>query len=370
MTNNAVGIYIHVPFCEKRCAYCNFYSAFYTESGVKKYANRLICEINKWGGQINRPIKSIYFGGGTPSLLKENIVSIMNAIKSNFEVLPEAEITAEVNPERDCIDFLKSAKKCGLNRLSIGLQSANESELNVLGRKHNLEDFEFVYKNAKEIGFNNISVDLMLGLPNSTKESLMQSIDYLVALNPTHISAYILKIEDNTVFSKSEDLSLPDDDQIAEQYLLMCDVLNANGYEHYEISNFSKSGFQSKHNNIYWQGGDYIGIGPAAHSLLDGKRFYYEENLQNFLKSPKTVFEGDGGGKEEFFMLSLRLNTGLDITKYKLLFGEDVKVETIEKFKNYSKLRLGKFGGNIFSLTDKGMLVSNNIITDILECEI
>ncbi len=370
MTNNSVGIYIHVPFCKKRCAYCSFYSAFYSEDGVKNYTNGLICEINKWGGQINRPIKSIYFGGGTPSLLRENILPVMKAIKNNFNVLPDAEITAEVNPERDCIEFLKNARKCGVNRLSVGLQSANEDELELLGRRHSLNDFEFVYKNATELGFQNISVDLMLGLPNSTKESFKKSLDYLVSLNPTHISAYILKVEDKTLFAKIKNLNLPDDDQVAEQYLLMCNTLKTNGYEHYEISNFAKCGFQSRHNNIYWQGGDYIGIGPSAHSLLDGKRFYYEESLQNFSKNPKTVFEGNGGGKEEFIMLSLRLKAGLDIARYELSFKESIKAETLEKFENFARLGLGKFDGNVFSLTDQGMLVSNNIITDILECQI
>ena len=334
---NPLGLYIHIPFCERKCNYCDFYSAFYSKKTLDVYLSALKGEIKKWGGNIHRPIDTIYIGGGTPSLLGEEIVSLLDCIKENFTVLNNAEITVEANPSSSG-DFLSFAKAAGVNRLSIGVQSGCDDTLKILGRTHTADDAAQTVKMARGKGFDNISVDLMLALPDSNLQTLKSDIDFMLSLNPEHISAYILKIEQNTVFSKKYDsLNLPDDDEAAEQYLFMCEALQKNGYNHYEISNFAKGDNQSRHNMKYWIGDDYLGIGPAAHSCLDGKRFYYPRDLQGFIKNPQTVPDGEGGSAAERLMLGLRLSQGVDLSQIYGEIPEDIKKKINLIIKNKKK---------------------------------
>ncbi len=356
-----LGLYIHIPFCAKKCAYCDFYSAFPEGTVTARYLSALKEEIIKWGGLADRPIDTIYIGGGTPSLLGEKIGDILKSVYDNFNVLKDAEITVEANPCSITREFLKTAKKMGVNRLSIGVQSGNDNELKVLGRTHTASVAEKAVKLAREEGFDNISLDLMLCLPGSTVKTLKSNIDFITDLDPEHISAYMLKIEENTVFARRE-LNLPDEDKEAEQYLYMCDYLKEKGYEHYEISNFCKIGKESRHNLKYWQCEEYIGIGPSAHSFFDEKRFFYPADLKGFISCPETVDEGNGGEMAEKLMLALRLKKGINL----LEFYEEIPRKLIEKIKRFEKAGLVDFKTPNLHLTDKGMLLSNILITELI----
>ena len=359
---NPLGLYIHIPFCEKKCNYCDFYSAFYNKDTLSVYLSALKGEISKWGGQLHRPIDTIYIGGGTPSLLGEEIISLLDCIRQNFSILPDAEITAEANPSSSG-EFLSFAKTAGVNRLSIGVQSGCNETLKILGRTHTANDAVNTVANARQLGFDNISVDLMIALPQSNLQTLKNDIEFMLSMSPEHISSYILKIEQNTVFAKKYDiLNLPDDDAAAEQYLYMCKAFEKSGYNHYEISNFAKGTHISRHNTKYWVGEDYLGIGPAAHSCLDGKRFYYPRDLGGFIKNPQTISDGESGDKAERLMLGLRLSKGVDLHQIYGEIPEDIK-KKINLLENagYIKANLP-----YISLTDSGMLISNSIIAELI----
>ncbi len=350
------GLYIHIPFCSKKCAYCSFYSGFQNEAMVEDYVSALIKELKKWGGRFDRPIDSIYFGGGTPSVLGDKINPIMDAIKQNFCILDNAEITAEINPEAS-IQFLKSAKEVGINRISMGVQSGSDEELKILGRNHTVNKAKEKYYILKDLGFNNISLDIMLGLPESSTETLNNSLRFITDLKPQHISAYILKIEEKTALA-SKNLKMPSDDLVASQYLYMCDYLKEKGYKHYEISNFCVDGFESRHNLKYWQMCEYLGVGPSAHSMIDNKRFYYPSDLKGFINNPQTVDDGVVEPYEKL-MLGLRTISGVNI---------DINDNVImNKIKLLEKAGYVKLKDDNLSLTDTGMLISNSIITELLQ---
>ena len=355
-----LGLYIHIPFCLKKCNYCDFYSVSANEEVKRDYVKAIIREIKQWGDSLSRPIDTVYFGGGTPSLLAEFLPDIMSAVKSSFSLCENAEITMEMNPADNSEEILNFALKSGVNRLSIGAQSGDDSELKVLGRRHTAKQTVETVKLARKLGFKNISLDIMLALPNSSEKTLEKSLEFITGLDPEHISAYILKIEENTPFNKVYDtLKLPDEDGAADQYLQMCKHLENAGYGHYEISNFAKIGKESRHNLKYWQLEDYLGLGPSAHSFLEGKRFYYNRNLNEFIKGASPLPDGEGGSEEERVMLALRLSKGLKISLTPTLAN---------KCDLLSKCGLLNMKDGFISLTDKGMLLSNSIITEILEC--
>lgn len=357
-----LGLYIHIPFCAKKCAYCDFYSTFAEDTVVARYLSAIKKEIKKWGGLTDRPIDTIYIGGGTPSVLGEKIADIVKTVYDNFCVCEDAEITVEANPCSINKEFLRAARVWGVNRLSIGVQSGNDSELKELHRTHTAKQAVEAFKMAREEGFSNISLDLMLCLPDSNIETLRKNLKYITDLNPEHISAYMLKIEENTLFAKKSDLNLPDEEGEAQQYLYMCEYLKSKGYEHYEISNFCKNGKESRHNLRYWQTEEYIGIGPSAHSFLDGKRFFYPSNLKEFISSPQTQFDSDGGDKEERLMLGLRLKAGVDMTE----FYNPLPEGKAKKLKKFQSEGLIEYNHPTVSLTDRGMLVSNMLITELV----
>ena len=366
---DSIGIYLHIPFCEKKCRYCDFYSCFLNEELLDSYTEALIKEIHKWGGLISRPIDTVYFGGGTPSLLAHRLPRVLKEVTSAFSVLESSEITLELNPSGDCEALLSCAKKAGINRLSIGAQSGNDNELKALGRTHTARETAKTVEIARNMGFDNISLDIMIGLPDSDESSLKNSLSFIKELAPEHISSYILKIEERTaLWAERDKLNLPDDDETANQYLLMCDFFENAGYGHYEISNFSKANKESRHNLKYWQGGDYIGIGPSAHSLLDGKRFYYPRDIKGFINGIPTVDDGIGGTAEEYIMLSLRLKKGISFTEYKNRFKKELTSAFFSKCNLFEKAKLLNLSDNNVYLTNDGMLLSNSIITELLEC--
>lgn len=366
MSNN-IGLYIHIPFCKSKCPYCDFYSGRASENDYDNYIKVLSDNIKTWGNKTDKAVSSVYFGGGTPSILgAERLSYLLSMIKEFFNIADDAEITVEVNPDSGkTLDF-DLLKRTGFNRISIGMQSAVEQELKALGRIHSINDAEVTVKRAQKAGIKNISLDLMLGIPYQTIESLKKSIDFCTNCGVTHISSYILKIENGTVFNRIQNkLELPDEDSQAKLYLFAVDYLKKLGYEQYEISNFSKAGYESRHNINYWKCGEYIGIGPSAHSFFNGKRFYYNRNMEDFIKN-KTYFDCYGGDEEEFIMLSLRLKSGLNFKEYKARYNEDFPENKIIIIRKYADLGYMVLDDNSAYFTPKGYLVSNAIISELI----
>lgn len=367
--SDKISLYIHIPFCKSKCPYCDFYSKASSEIEYDEYTQLLIDKIKYWSEKTAKTVATIYFGGGTPSVLgAERLCRILSEIMNRFYVCENAEITVEVNPDTGkSMDFLK-LYKCGFNRISVGLQSAVDEEIKILGRIHSPDDAKKTVSRAKIAGFNNISLDLMMGIPCQTKESLKYSIDFCNDCGVTHISSYILKIEKNTKFYQIKDtLQIPSDDEQAELYLFAVDYLEKLGYKQYEISNFAKTSYESRHNCNYWKCNEYIGIGPSAHSFYEGKRFYYDRNFEDFVQN-KIVCDGIGGNEEEFIMLSLRLNNGLCISEFEKRYDKALPSALIRKSDNYKKNGFMKVHNDSISLTPKGFLVSNTIISDLLNC--
>ena len=336
---------------------------------LDKYSEGLISQIKNWGGRLCRPlVDTVYFGGGTPSLLGERIIPIIGALRENFRVAEDAEITLEINPSGDSEKVLLAAKKAGVNRLSVGAQSGDNEMLSILGRTHSAQDTLNTVKAARKMGFRNISLDLMIGLPGSDLTVLKADLDFILSAEPNHISAYILKLEENTQFYKRRDtLNLPDEDQTAEQYLFMCRYLDERGFSHYEISNFAKEDKEGKHNLKYWRCEEYLGIGPSAHSFLTGERFYYPRDSRAFLRGEPPISDGKGGEEEEYIMLALRLKEGLCFKKYRKRFGKDLPDSIKKAALALQNAGLLDINDDSISLTDCGMLLSNSVITNLLE---
>lgn len=361
-----IGLYIHIPFCKSKCPYCDFFSVKMNNEEMDKYVDKVIKRFDKYS-KDDIILDTVYFGGGTPSTLgTERIAKILNAINNKFTVSKKAEITMEMNPtSKNLIDFC-ILKKCGLNRLSIGMQSAVESEMKLLGRTHSKEDVINTVEQAKNAGIENISLDLIIGVPTQTQESLKYSMDFCRSLNVTHISAYILKIEEGTKFYTIKDsLNMPSDDQQAEMYMYVSEYLESIGYEQYEISNYSINGFESKHNTKYWRCEEYIGIGPSAHSFYNGKRFYYDRSFQDFYHN-KIINDGNGGSEEEYIMLNLRLKRGLVFKEFEEKYHKEFPNSIIKKAKLLEKAGLLTVYKEKVSLNRKGYLVSNAIICELI----
>ncbi len=306
-----IGLYIHIPFCNGKCPYCDFYSLSFNNDKIDEYTEHLAKKIITYKDS-SLLADTIYFGGGTPSLLgTERLIYILDSVYSSFGK-NSIETTIEVNPESSgSLDFQKLYYH-GINRVSVGLQSANDNELKLLGRKHTADDVKDTVKNIKKGGINNISLDLMLGISGQTMDSLDKSIDFCRSIDAEHISAYILKIEENTVYyRKQNQLILPNDDDVCDFYEHTVNKLSEYGYHQYEISNFAKKGKESKHNMKYWKCEEYLGLGPSAHSFLNGKRFYYNRKTADFYND-LTVDDGVGGGEEEYIAMALRLCDGIN----------------------------------------------------------
>ncbi len=365
----SVGVYIHIPFCRKRCAYCDFYTAMCHSEVMEKYISRLKEEIYRWGGALSRPADTVYFGGGTPSVFGADILSdLLFTVKDAFKVSADAEITLELNPEDAEDEFFRSVKNAGFNRLSIGIQSLSNNTLKTLGRRHSGEDCITAFKKAREAGFDNITVDLMLSLPEQSVAESLQTAKEIVDLCPEHISCYMLILEEKTaLFAKQDKLHFPDEEAISEEYLKICDIFSKNGYDHYEISNFAKPSKESRHNLKYWRAQEYIGIGPSAYSFIDGKRFHYKSDLKGFINCPETEEDGYGGDMAEYIMLALRLKEGIRESKLKKIYGKKYSHRFYEKAELFKENGLAVLRGDNFYLTHKGMLVSNSIICEMTE---
>lgn len=296
----------------------------------------------------------------------KRLVEIINTAKSAF-CIDDAEITLEANPADDLLGTLYEVKNAGVNRLSLGVQSAISEELELLGRRHRNCDVIKTVADAKTVGIQNISCDLMLGIPKQTEKTLDESIDFLLSLDIPHISVYLLKIEEGTPFAKAKNLEFADEDTSSALYLHAAQRLEAAGYEHYEISNFAKKGFRSEHNLKYWNLGEYLGLGPAAHSFIEGERFYFDRSTQDFINGSEPIFDGKGGSAEEFIMLTLRLSSGLNENRLKEEFGIKITPEYTSFLQKIISEGLAVKTDKGFRLTDNGFLMQNSIVIKILD---
>ncbi len=360
-----LGLYIHIPFCLRKCPYCDFYSLEFNEDLKNQYVSAVVACIKRFADR-GRKVDSIYFGGGTPSLLSENdVFQILEIIDKCFSV-SNAEITMEANPSSATFEKLLGYRKSGVNRISFGIQSLNDLELSDLGRLHDSKTAIGSINNAVKAGFNNLSADLMLGISRQTEESLCNSISALSELDIQHVSAYMLSIEEPTPYAKMKNqLLLPDEEKTADLYLATCNELEKYGFEQYEISNFSVKGFESRHNLKYWQLEEYLGIGPAAHSFYNGKRSYYPRDIRSFIDGDFSMLPDDTfNPSEEYVMLSLRLKSGLDL-KTACEYGVDIQT-LLEKAQRFIKQRLVILDNDRLHLTKEGFLVSNYIISELM----
>lgn len=362
----AVGIYVHIPFCAVKCPYCDFYSISYNKQTAAAYSAAVMRNMQSLAGKYTAD--TLFFGGGTPSLLGEHICSITECAKEAFG-LNNAEITIEANPRTVNDKLLAAWRNAGINRISFGVQSLCDSELATLGRKHNSADALREIKRAKEIGFDNISADLMIGIPHQTEESLKTGIELLAQSGVTHISAYMLQIEEGTPFFENGIESIcPDEDATADLYLTAIRELKKYGFCQYEISNFALPSYESKHNLKYWQTEEYLGFGASAHSFIGNVRYAVPSDCSEFINLPLQkiyVTDNDAGSAEEFEMLGLRLTKGLEKEKITERFG-DGEFDRIKRNALKIKGDLVHVTDDGISLTENGFLVSNDLIARII----
>ena len=368
-----LGLYLHIPFCRSKCRYCDFCSFPQIDSEtVERYADELCRRLVASSPlAADRRVDTVYFGGGTPTLLPiEHFCKIMEAIADHYVLTPDCEITAECNPATADYAYLSALRALGVNRLSIGLQSVHENELRALGRAHTFADFQAVFADARRAGFDNVSVDLMYGIPEQTEGSFRTSIRTLAALAPEHISAYGLKIEEGTPFWRVQDaLPLPDEDEEYRMYCLLSHELQKAAYHKYEISNFAKDGRESRHNLRYWHGEEYLGFGVAAHSYFGGVRFGNSRDMDGFLRGVDIVCERTALSpherEEEAVMLALRLTEGIDLVDFARRAGQDLtdRYPTIPRMieGGFMQIQEGRL-----SFTDQGFFVSNAILAEML----
>jgi len=366
MSVRSVGLYVHIPFCNSKCNYCDFYSFAASDELKTACVDRECAEIIQTAESGELCFDTVYIGGGTPTVLGAGELERLLHTVGRF-TLPGAEITCEANPSSAIEDTLRILREGGVNRLSFGLQSASDAELKMLGRRHGRNDFERAVSAARRIGFENISADVMLGIPGQTLSSLTDTLDFVTSLQPEHISAYMLKIEKDTPFGKNPP-QIPDEDETAEAYLYTCERLAGAGLLQYEISNFARRGYESRHNLRYWRCEEYLGVGPAAHSFLGGKRFYRERDLGGYLSGSPAVEDGEGGSLQERAMLLLRLTEGAPLELI-LAAAEENGVSEGSVMKTVRLLNgqglATKEGGRV-SLTPRGFLVSNAVTAKLL----
>ena len=372
-----LGIYIHIPFCRSKCDYCDFYSLAGREERMDDYQKALITHIKEASPQARGwQVDTVYFGGGTPSFYGEKrLRELLRLIAKRFDLAKDAEITVECNPDSVDLKMLQALRKAGVNRLSLGVQSACDQELQNLHRPHTFEQAVQAVTMALQAKFQNLSMDLIYGLPGQTMEGWQNTVEQLLALTPEHLSCYGLKVEAGTPldYRVSRGERLPDDDQQADMYLWAVDRLAQEGFRQYEISNFARSGFQSRHNLKYWMGHPYIGFGPGAHSDFGGRRYSFLRDLEGYITgvlgggvvidSSDLIPSRERGS--EYLMLRLRTTRGIEEWEYRREFF--LNFDPIEqKLEEYEHQGWAERHDRRWNLTPKGFLVSNQLIGDLL----
>lgn len=372
---NKLGLYIHIPFCKSKCAYCDFYSLC-DFSFAKQYVEALDKQLRAWKDHARGSLcDTVYIGGGTPTAIGEELLlSVIGSVKEHFSLSDHCEFTIEANPGTVDERALSNYRQAGVNRISFGVQSMDDRVLSRIGRIHSASEAREAILMAHSAGFENISADLMFSLPDQTIDDLLSSIEALSSLPLRHVSMYGLKVEENTPFGRDPQLVLPDEDEQCDMYLEGVKALKSHGFFQYEISNFSFSGYESRHNLKYWQRAPYLGFGCAAHSFFEGQRFFVPRSIDAFCSCEDfsrdsalyryTSLSKADEEKEEV-MLSLRTTRGI---KTKTLLG--YCAEKQEDAKSYLLALAGHeyaaFSGDCFYLTPRGMLVSNTIICQLL----
>lgn len=375
-----LGLYVHIPFCVSKCKYCDFNSYKLNVDKKRKYLKALQKEMEFYKEEVkSNEIDTIFIGGGTPSILNENEINFLfDNIKSNFNIKKDAEITMECNPGTLTIDKLKTMKECGVNRLSIGLQAVQNHHLDYIGRIHTYEEFEKNYNQAKEVGFKNINVDLMYALPNQSEKDWMESLEKIVKLNPSHISAYSLILEEGTeLFNMYErkEFKLLDEDTDIKMYEYTINYLKANGYNQYEISNYAKKGYECKHNILYWKCKNYVGLGASASGFLNKTRYNNVCDLseyENIIYSGKKPLEWEEKLSikdeiEENIFLGMRMNEGIKFEDFFKRYNFDFKEEYKNEISKLKKLNLIHVDDKSMALTQKGREISNSVFVEFIK---
>ncbi|MBO4696909.1 MAG: radical SAM family heme chaperone HemW [Lachnospiraceae bacterium] len=364
-------LYIHIPFCKRKCDYCDFLSFSGREYYAQNYLNALCRDLKRYGGHT---VSTIYIGGGTPSLMPIGFYDkLFECIRENFLILPDAEISIEVNPGTLTPAKAVEYKRAGINRISFGLQSAIDEELQALGRIHNYTDFLKSYESARKAGIQNISIDLMAGIPGQTEETLKTSLSRVAMLHPEHISVYMLLIENGTPFAvlfKEHPEAFPDEEIVSSMYEMTIGFLAKKGYAQYEISNFARPGFECRHNIGYWKRVPYLGIGLGASSLIDETRYRVTSEWNDYLKELSYESEEKLSMKDiknETVMLGLRMKEGISYSELAEEFGEGFAGYTIARLGKYTEDGFMEHDYDRFFFTTKGYLVSNTILAELME---
>jgi len=371
-------LYVHFPFCRKKCNYCAFFSQKLVPEMVQIYLTSLKNEIIFWSNEFNFPaISSIYLGGGTPSLLSSEILDqIINWINKYFHLAPGLEFTLEANPESlDKKEKVSALRKIGVNRISLGIQSLNDEDLNFLGRVHTAKQAQTSFRLLREAGFANISLDFIWGLPGQTLPKWLGMLKKVVKLKPEHISCYALTIEPGTKLAQIKDkLTLPDENEQGKMYVYGGELLESEGYLQYEISNFARIGYSCRHNQGYWDGQDFLGLGPSAVSTIKDKRWQNPANIKDYQKLVEQKFKGleyefldEKKKTNELVMLSLRTSKGLKLKTYRQLTGKNFVQEYATLVNLLHKNHLIRLCNGYLRLTKTGMLVSDTIIERFME---
>ncbi len=355
-----LSLYLHTPFCRRKCAYCAFYSMAAGEEEKERYLAAMIQAMDGAAKLEKRPLSTLYLGGGTPAMLgTERLEAMIGAVRKYFSLAPHAECTVELNPESTTPALLQTLKKSGINRISLGVQSLQDGELKTLGRLHDRQGALAALEAIFQAGFTNVSVDVMFGLPGQTRQSFEETLDTLLSYPIPHLSAYSLQLEEGTPLGESA--SPMEEEQEEELWRLLCQKAKEAGFCHYEISNFAKEGFASLHNSAYWKRTDYIGLGPSAHSFWKGVRYACEATLEDFWKNPDFRKNpqpiSPREAKEETVLLGLRLKEGVALSDLPPSFDP-------LRYQPFGQVEQGRF-----ALNEQGFYLSNTIISDILSRE-
>lgn len=359
----SLGLYCHIPYCFSKCRYCDFYSHPGERGVPDAYVDALLRELERFAAEAPLRPDTVYFGGGTPSLLTP---AQLERVLQAAQPAPGAEITLEANPETVTEQSLAGFRAAGANRISFGVQSARDSQLRTLGRPHTAKQARAAFAAARKAGFTNISGDIMLALPHYTQAEFDETLELIEQGGAVHISSYLLKIEPDSAFGHKPPEGLPGPDDAADFYLYAVEQLEHHGYRQYEISNFARPGFEGRHNLIYWDCGDYLGIGPAAHSCMGGKRFYYPADTAAFVQdNAAPVMDGDCGA-EDYLILQLRLRKGLSLPEYQARYGKQFSTRQLAFVQNCVKNGYAEFDGQTLALTPAGLIVQNSILAELL----
>lgn len=365
------GLYVHVPFCVRKCAYCDFYSLPGQAGLIESYIDAMLAECKAYGGMSFR---TLYLGGGTPSLLGAgNLTRLVDGLRSNFDLSQMVEATIEANPESATEETLEAMLSLGFNRISIGVQSLADGELKAVGRIHSAGQAVDAIGSAKKVGFRNISADIIVGLPGQSWDSLRDSLEKLAAMGISHLSLYCLSLEHGTPLAQNPPYNLPSDDMQADLFEKARVFLNGKGLVHYEISNFAISGRECLHNLNYWRGGEYVGLGPSAASHLGGKRFKNRADLNAYLQNPAGVVEeveelSAPEKAAEEAMLRLRLlEEGLDVVEFTKRHGLKTVYQLLSRLRVLAHEGLLLFDGSRYRLEPSLVLTSNPILARVLQ---